>query len=51
MCAVDALGIPAMLGTDAVITSVDSVCCGYLRFLAGRATAGQIFGELLAGIT
>jgi hypothetical protein len=25
MCAIDALGIPAMLGTDAVITSVDPV--------------------------
>src|SRR5208282_5745849 len=25
MCAIDALGIPAMLGTDAVITSADPV--------------------------
>lgn len=78
MCAVDALGVPAMLGTDAVITSADPVsgepvrvtftggaaawepadavvfygarpepgpsavvCCGYLRFFASRATAGQ----------
>ncbi len=78
MCAVDALGIPAMLGCDAVITSDDpvsgdpvqvrftggaaawqpagavvfygarpepgptaSVCCGYLRFFAARATARQ----------
>jgi hypothetical protein len=78
MCAIDALGIPAMLGTDAVITSTDpvsgdpvrvtfvggtaawqpagavafygarpesgpsaAVCCGYLRFFASRATAGQ----------
>jgi hypothetical protein len=78
MCAIDALGIPAMLGCDAVITSADpvsgepvrvrfnsgvavwqpagavvfygarpepgpaaSVCCGYLRFFAARATAGQ----------
>jgi hypothetical protein len=78
MCAVDALGVPAMLGTDAVITSADpvsgepvqvrftggaaawqpagavvfygarfgpglsaAVCCGYLRFFVGRATAGQ----------
>jgi hypothetical protein len=78
MCAIDALGIPAMLGCDAVITSADpvsgdpvqvrftsgvaawqpagavvfygvrpesgpaaSVCCGYLRFFATRATAGQ----------
>lgn len=78
MCAIDALGIPAMLGTDAVITSADpvsgepvqvrfadgtaawepagavvfygarpgpgpsaEVCCGYLRFFASRATAGQ----------
>lgn len=78
MCAIDALGIPAMLGLDALITSADpvtgspvrvrftdgaaawepgsavvfygarpeagpsaSVCCGYLRFLASRESAGQ----------
>jgi alkylmercury lyase-like protein/thioredoxin family protein len=78
MCAIDALGIPAMLDSDAVITFADpvsgepvqvtfaggaaawqpagavafygarpgpgpsaAVCCGYLRFFASRATAGQ----------
>jgi hypothetical protein len=28
MCAIDALGIPAMLGTDAVITSIDPITAG-----------------------
>ncbi|MFE7358241.1 alkylmercury lyase family protein [Streptomyces sp. NPDC057543] len=82
MCAIDALGIPVMLGSDAVITSTDpvtaapvrveftggkttwqpatavvyygagpdtgpaaAVCCGYLSFFTGRATAEQWTGQ------
>ncbi|WP_328611252.1 alkylmercury lyase family protein [Amycolatopsis sp. NBC_00345] len=55
MCAIDALGIPAMLGTDARIDSAglgghgivvtvrgaqaEAVCCGHLNF-ASRSAAG-----------
>ncbi|ANP57093.1 hypothetical protein J2Z21_003503 [Streptomyces griseochromogenes] len=82
MCAIDALGIPVMLGADAVIASTDpvtgepvrveftggkttwepdtavvyygarpdtgpaaAVCCGYLRFFTGHATAEQWTGQ------
>ncbi|EST18308.1 alkylmercury lyase family protein [Streptomyces roseochromogenus] len=40
MCAIDALGIPAMLGTDAIITSNDPVTGDPVRveFTGGRAT-------------
>jgi hypothetical protein len=40
MCAIDALGIPVMLGTDAVITSTDPVTRGPVRveFTGGKTT-------------
>ncbi|MEY9845411.1 hypothetical protein ABH940_002489 [Streptacidiphilus sp. BW17] len=40
MCAIDALGIPVMLGTDAVITSTDAVTGEQIRveFTNGHAT-------------
>ena len=40
MCAIDALGIPAMLGTDAVITSSDPLTGEpvTVTFTGGRAS-------------